>query len=435
LATTTLQPAPATAEHARPAAPPAEALRAADGTPLKRKLERTTRLSRVRAFLLVVPLLAFIVVSFLLPVGTLLWRGVSSPTFATYMPKTTAELADWDGRAVPGEAAFAALAADLVAARESRDIGKVATRVNRELSGTRSLFTRSARRADRIETGPYKAAMLEIDEDWGELELWQAMKVASWSVTPAFYLQSLDLQIEADGGIARLPEERQLHLSLFWRTLWMSGLITFLCLLLGFPVAYLLANLPLKYSNLLMIFVLLPFWTSLLVRTTSWIALLQSQGVLNDVFVAIGLAADDQRLQLIYNQVGTIIAMTHILLPFMILPLYSVMKTIPPSYLRAARSLGADQITAFRRVYVPQTVPGIGAGSLLVFILAVGYYITPALVGGQSGQLISNIIAFHMESTLNWNLAAALGGILLLGVILLYWTYNRLIGIDNIKLG
>jgi len=297
------------------------------------------------------------------------------------------------------------------------------------------LFTRSARRADRIDAGPYKAAMLEIDEDWGELELWQAMKVASWSVTPAFYLQSLDLQIEADGGIARLPEERQLHLSLFWRTLWMSGLITFLCLLLGFPVAYLLANLPLKYSNLLMIFVLLPFWTSLLVRTTSWIALLQSQGVLNDVFVALGLASDDQRLQLIYNQAGTIIAMTHILLPFMILPLYSVMKTIPPSYLRAARSLGADQITAFRRVYVPQTVPGIGAGSLLVFILAVGYYITPALVGGQSGQLISNIIAFHMESTLNWNLAAALGGILLIGVIVLYWTYNRLIGIDNIKLG
>jgi putative spermidine/putrescine transport system permease protein len=184
-----------------------------------------------------------------------------------------------------------------------------------------------------------------------------------------------------------------------------------------------------------MIFVLLPFWTSLLVRTTSWIALLQSQGVLNDVFVALGVTADDQRLQLIYNQAGTIIAMTHILLPFMILPLYSVMKTIPPSYLRAARSLGADQVTAFRRVYVPQTVPGIGAGSLLVFILAVGYYITPALVGGQSGQLISNIIAFHMESTLNWNLAAALGGILLVGVVLLYWTYNRLIGVDNIKLG
>ncbi len=435
MATSTLQPAPATGEHAPPRAAPSVGLVAADGTPLKRKLERTTRLARLRAFLLVVPLLAFIVVSFLLPVGTLLWRGVSSPTFATYMPQTTAVLAEWDGRELPGEPAFAALAADLVAARESRDIGKVATRVNRELSGTRSLFTRSARRADRIDAGPYKAALLEIDEDWGELELWQAMKVASWSVTPAFYLQSLDLQIEADGAIARLPEERQLHLSLFWRTLWMSGLITFLCLLLGFPVAYLLANLPLKYSNLLMIFVLLPFWTSLLVRTTSWIALLQSQGVLNDVFVALGLAADDQRLQLIYNQTGTIIAMTHILLPFMILPLYSVMKTIPPSYLRAARSLGADQLTAFRRVYVPQTVPGIGAGSLLVFILAVGYYITPALVGGQSGQLISNIIAFHMESTLNWSLAAALGGILLVGVVLLYWTYNRLIGVDNIKLG
>ncbi|MFP4125872.1 MAG: ABC transporter permease [Alphaproteobacteria bacterium] len=429
MATTTLEPT-------RRGAQPAEAaLRAADGTPLKRKLARSTRLARLRAFLLVAPLLAFIAVSFLGPVGALLWRGVSDPVFATHMPRTTAALAEWDGTGLPGESAFAALAADLVAARESREIGKVATRVNRELSGTRSLFTRSARRAERIDEGSYRAALLEIDEDWGRRELWQAMKVASWSVTPSYYLQALDLKLTADGSLAQPPENDRLHVALFWRTLWMSGLITLLCLLLGFPVAYLLATLPLKYSNLLMIFVLLPFWTSLLVRTTSWIALLQSQGVLNDLFVALGLTTDAQRLSLIYNRTGTIIAMTHILLPFMILPLYSVMKTIPPSYLRAARSLGANQLTAFRRVFLPQTVPGIGAGSLLVFILAVGYYITPALVGGQRGQLISNIIAFHMESTLNWSLAAALGGILLAGVVILYWTYNRLIGIDSIKLG
>ena len=139
--------------------------------------------------------------------------------------------------------------------------------------------------------------------------------------------------------------------------------------------------------------------------------------------------------QLIYNRTGTIIAMTHILLPFMILPLYSVMRTINPSYVRAARSLGATSWTAFRRVYFPQTLPGLGAGALLVFILAVGYYITPALVGGSSGQLISNMIAMHMTETLNWSMAAALAALLLGGVLVLYWVYDRLVGIDNLKLG
>ena len=184
-----------------------------------------------------------------------------------------------------------------------------------------------------------------------------------------------------------------------------------------------------------MILVLLPFWTSLLVRTTSWIVLLQSQGVVNDVAVASGIIDDSSRLQMIYNQTGTIIAMTHILLPFTILPLYSVMRPIDPSYVRAARSLGASSWTAFRRVYLPQTVPGIGAGALLVFILAVGYYITPALVGGSDGQLISNLIAFHMLSSFNWSLAAALATLLLAGILLLYWLYDRLVGLDNLKLG
>jgi putative spermidine/putrescine transport system permease protein len=138
---------------------------------------------------------------------------------------------------------------------------------------------------------------------------------------------------------------------------------------------------------------------------------------------------------MIYNKAGTMIAMTHILLPFMILPLYSVMKTIPPSYMRAARSMGATGFTAFRRVYFPQTLSGIGAGSILVFILSIGYYITPALVGGQTGTFITNFIAYHMQQSLNWGLAASIGSILLILVVALYLLYNRLVGIDNMKLG
>jgi len=215
----------------------------------------------------------------------------------------------------------------------------------------------------------------------------------------------------------------------------MSLMITFSCIALGYPIAWLLANLPMRKANLLLILVLLPFWTSLLVRTSAWKVMLQQQGVINDVLVWIGLVDDANRLIMINNQFGTIVAMTHILLPFMILPMYSVMQTIPPSYLRAAKSLGATNWTAFWRVYFPQSVPGIGAGSILVFILAIGYYITPEIVGGTKGVFISNRIAYHISSSLNWGLAAALGSILLAAVLVLYWAYDKIVGIDNVKLG
>jgi putative spermidine/putrescine transport system permease protein len=205
--------------------------------------------------------------------------------------------------------------------------------------------------------------------------------------------------------------------------------------MLGYPVAWILANLPSRQANLLLILVLLPFWTSLLVRTSAWKVMLQNQGVINDTLVWLGLVATDDRLALINNQTGTIIAMTHILLPFMILPLYSVMQTIQPTYLRAAKSLGATNWTAFWRVYFPQSIPGIGAGSILVFILAIGYYITPEIVGGTSGTFISNRIAFHISSSLNWGLGAALGAILLVAVLVLYYAYDKIVGIDNVKLG
>lgn len=409
-------------------------LTAADGTPLKKKLAQAMFRSKVRATGLVMPLLAFVLISFVIPILALMWQGVYNDTFEGLMPNLTAELKAWDGVSEPTEEMFALLAADLEQNREDRTIGKVASRVNQELSGTRSLFTSTARKVKKAKA-PYKESLIKIKKDWGDLEVWQAMKLTNESLTPGYYATSLDSRYTVDQGFVAEDEKRQIYVKLFMRTLFISGSVMLLCLLLGYPVAYLLATLPLRYSNLLMIMVLLPFWTSLLVRTTAWIAILQSQGVVNDLLVWVGITADDSRFSLIYNMTGTIIAMTHILLPFMILPLYSVMKTIPPSYMRAARSLGATPTLAFIKVYMPQTVPGIGAGGLLVFILAIGYYITPALVGGQDGQLISNMIAYHMQKSLNWSLAAALGGILLAGVLLLYWAYDRIIGIDNMKLG
>ncbi len=409
-------------------------LTTADGKPLKAALAAAQAKAKRRAFLLVLPLLAFILVSFVFPIGQLLKRSVYNPAFSENMPALVQWFKDTPDDAPIDETAYAALASDLKLLRANKTAGIVGTRVNYDLPGTRSLFTKSARKSKKLKP-PYREALLAIDKDWADPLLWRVMRTASSPVTASFYLAALDRTRDENGDIVRVKEERRVYVKLFKRTLFLSALITFTTLILGFPVAHLLATLPLRYSNLLMIFVLLPFWTSLLVRTTSWIVLLQSQGVVNDLLVATGILNDENRIQMIYNQTGTIVAMTHILLPFMILPLYSVMRPIDPSYVRAARSLGASSWTAFRRIYLPQTVPGIGAGALLVFILAVGYYITPALVGGSTGQLISNLIAFHMQKSLNWSLAAALASLLLGGVLILYWLYDRLVGIDNLKLG
>ncbi len=407
---------------------------AADGTPLKKKLAQALFRSRLRAVSLATPLLAFVMASFVVPIFALMWQGVYNDRFSTYTPNLTEQLNKWDGLEEPDESLFMALVEDLKQARKDRTIGRIATRVNQEFPGTRSLFTSTARKAKKLKA-PFKKSVIKTNKKWANIEVWRAMKITSQDLTPSFYATALDGRYTVDKGFVKQNENRQIYVKLFWRTFMISATVMALCLMLGYPVAYLLATLPLRSSNLLMIMVLLPFWTSLLVRTTAWIAILQSQGVINDLLVVVGITGDDSRFSLIYNMTGTIIAMTHILLPFMILPLYSVMKTIPPSYMRAARSLGATPTMAFIKVYVPQTIPGVGAGGLLVFILAIGYYITPALVGGQDGQLISNMIAYHMQKSLNWSLAAALGGILLAGVLLLYWIYDRVIGIDNMKLG
>jgi len=296
------------------------------------------------------------------------------------------------------------------------------------------LLRSAAAAADGFTTPSFRAAFAEIDEDWVDVETWSVIRTFSPRLTEGYFLAAADLK-KAPEGIEQRPENERIYLKLFWRTLVMSLAITGICLLLGYPVALLLATLPLRTSNLLMILVLLPFWTSLLVRTSAWKVLLQQQGVVNDLLVWAGIVADDARLALINNQFGTIVAMTHILLPFMILPLYSVMRTIPPSYVRAALSLGASRWMAFRRVYLPLSGPGVGAGCVLVFILAIGYYITPELVGGRTGTFISNRIAYHISSSLNWGLAAALGTILLVAVLILYWVYDRVVGIDNVKLG
>lgn len=412
---------------------------AADGTPLKRSLAKALRMQKLRALMLIAPLLLFIFLTFILPVGDMLFRSVENKIVSNTLPNTVVALADWDadGGELPSEAVYQALAVDLKAAAIAKIHTKLGSRLNYENPGISSLFRKAGRKVKKWDTendGPYKEKFLDLHEGWGDLENWRTIQTYSSVLTSGYYLNAVDMRVGPDGPEAR-PEDERIYLQLFGRTLFMSLMITFSCIILGYPVAWILANLPARTANLLMILVLLPFWTSLLVRTSAWKILLQQQGVINDILVWLHIVSDDGRLVMINNQLGTIIAMTHILLPFMILPMYSVMQTIQPTYLRAAKSLGATNWTAFWRVYFPQSVPGIGAGSILVFILAIGYYITPALVGGTTGTFISNRIAFHISSSLNWGLAAALGAILLAVVLLLYWAYDKIVGIDNVKLG
>ena len=418
---------------------PNSILLSADGTPLKKSLSRSLRQQKIRALLLISPLLIFILVAFIMPIVSMLSRSVENDLVSNTLPATVSAIQSWDALSgeLPDELVYKAFAQDIQNAAKAKVHTKVALRLNYEKSGIASLFKKTARKAKKwdIETdGPFKEKLIKVHKGWGEVEVWQTIKTHSPRYTSGYFLNAIDMRKTAEGADFQ-PEDKTILIKLFQRTLVMSLIITFSCILLGYPVAWLLANLPMRQANLLMILVLLPFWTSLLVRTSAWKVMLQQQGVINDILVRLSLVSDDARLIMINNEIGTIVAMTHILLPFMILPMYSVMQTIPPSYLRAAKSLGATNWTAFWRVYFPQSIPGIGAGSILVFILAIGYYITPEIVGGTKGVFISNRIAYHILKSLNWGLAAALGTILLVAVLILYWTYDKIVGIDNVKLG
>lgn len=395
------------------------------------------RKKRLAAFLFVVPLLLFIIVTFVAPIGSMLWRSVYHPTVAELIPLTLAELERWDDhKQLPDDRTLSVFVSELHALDKQRLSGKLSEEFNRAFTGMSSVVKSTARRIGRMDAEALSSqgveTLLESHRNWSRPELWYAIERAGKVYTYDYYLTALDLELHPDDGV-QVRQDTQIYLQLYSKTLNMALVITLLCALLGYPLAYYLAGLPSNRANLVLVLVLLPFWTSLLVRTTSWIALLQTNGVINSTLMGIGLIS--QPFEMLYTSFATVVAMTHILLPFMILPLYSVMRGIDPSYMRAALSLGDKPIPAFVRIYFPMTLPGLSAGALLVFIISVGYYITPALVGGTDGQMISNIIAFHMQRSNNWELAAALGSLLLGLILLLYWVYDRFVGASNIKLG
>lgn len=400
---------------------------------VRHAVRKADRPARRAAFSLAVPLLLFLALVFVVPIGMLLTTAVGNPETRSVLPATVAALQGWSGQGAPDEPVFEAFAQDLARANKERTAALLGKRLNYAISGMRSRVMAAARLSAGLKQGPFKDKILAADAAWGDAATWATIKREGRRLTPFYLLEALDLQQNPDGAIVRSPPDQRIFLSILGRTLFIAATVTLLTLVLGYPVAYALTLAPPVLAAVMMLCILLPLWTSLLVRTTAWVVLLQSNGVINDALLTLGLTS--QRLQLIFTRFGTITAMTHIQLPFTILPIASVMRTIPVAHMRAARSLGAPPGAAFWRVYMPQTLPGVMAGCLITFILSLGYYITPALVGGPNDQMVSNFISTYINSELNWGLASALGVVLLAVTLGIYGVFLRVVGADKLRLG
>lgn len=381
---------------------------------------------------LVAPLLLFLLAVFVTPIAGVLFRSVEDTQLSTVMPRSAAIAREWDGSEPIPDGLVRALVSEMATAHEAKTLPLVAKRLNSSIAGYRSLLLATARELATLDERDLLGGLVKIDPRWKERRYWSAIKQAAGPLTAQYLLATIDRELDPDGAIVAAPKQNAVYLTLLQRTLWISGSVTLICLILGYPIAYLLATTPPRYSNLLLVLLLIPFWTSLLVRTTAWMVLLQNEGLINDLGILLGLW--DKPLALIRNRIGVYIAMTHVLLPFMVLPIYSVMRGISPTYMRAASSLGASPVRSFFRVYVPLTVPGVGAGVLLVFIMALGYYVTPALVGAPDDQMLSYFIAFYANTAVNWGMAAALGLMLMACVAIFFSIYQRFVGIDKLRL-
>ncbi|ANH07212.1 MULTISPECIES: ABC transporter permease [Shinella] len=375
-----------------------------------------------RSLLLLAPLLLFLVGFFVWPLISMMSQAVSDPAVLRLLPRSAAVLADWDRASPPTMPMQAALIEDLKAVDDDQALGDMVRRLNSARSGFRTLMAKTT--SALADTANPPADLVSIDQRWERPEFWLAIADALSPYTDRNLLAAVDLGRNAAGSIEHLPADQSVNRVILVRTFWIAALVTFACACIGFPYAIIAASLTGWKRDLMLGAVLLPLWTSLLVRTAAWFILLQEQGLINDLLRWLRII--DAPLPLIFNRTGVIIAMTHVLLPFMVLPIYSVLITIPKNLMPAAASLGAPPWRAFLRVLLPLSLRGVASGSLLVFISAIGYYITPALIGGPGDQMISSIIAFYATGSANWGMAGALGVVLLVATLLLYSVYARL---------
>ncbi|RUM05235.1 ABC transporter permease [Rhizobium chutanense] len=375
----------------------------------------------IGTFALVLPLTLFLAVFFLWPLLTVLEQAVSDPVVSQNLPRTTAAVSAWNRNSEPSDEMQIALVEDLKSIDDDQNLGEVVRRLNSAQPGFRTLMRKTVA-AVKDSAEPMKLG--EVDARWNDLAFWRAIAEATYPYTDRNLLAAVDLQHDASGAIVRMPDGDSANRAILLRTFTVAAVVTLATCLIGLPYAMLVAASSGWRRQLLLVAVLLPLWTSLLVRTAAWYILLQDKGLINSFLVSLGLFSDP--LPLLFNRTGVIIAMTHVLLPFMVLPIYSVLIAIPRNLMPAAASLGARPIRAFLQILLPLTLRGIASGGLLVFMAALGYYITPALIGGPKDQMISSVIAFYATGSANWGMAGALGIVLLAATIVLYGVYGRL---------
>ena len=375
-----------------------------------------------RSLFLLAPLMLFLIGFFVWPLFSMMSQSVSDPAVLRLLPRSAEVLADWDRTSPPTAEMQAAVIEDLKAVDDDQALGDMVRRLNSARSGFRTLMGKTMSAIGDGANPP--PDLVSIDKRWERPEFWLAIADALSPYTDRNLLAAVDLGRNAAGEIEQLPADESVNRVILLRTFGIAALVTFACACIGYPYAIIAASLSGWKRDLMLAAVLLPLWTSLLVRTAAWFIILQEKGLINDLLLTLGII--DSPLALIFNRTGVIIAMTHVLLPFMVLPIYSVLITIPKNLMPAAASLGAHPLRAFLRVLLPLSLRGVASGGLLVFISAIGYYITPALIGGPGDQMISSIIAFYATGSANWGMAGALGVILLVATLLLYSVYARL---------
>jgi putative spermidine/putrescine transport system permease protein len=384
-------------------------------------MQRPALRQRLTAVLLLAPLLAFMLSFFVAPLVTMMKSAVSDPVATEALPRTAAALAGWDRANVPPAPAQSAFAADIRALRNDEQFGDLVRRLNSTQSGFRSLLGKTRRALD----GTGAVDLAAIDPRWSETSWWVTIADAVASPwTDKNLLAAVDLERNVAGNIAAMPEGASANRLIMIRTFVTAALVTLACILIGLPYAMVAASVEGWRRQILLGAVLLPLWTSLLVRTAAWYIVLQDNGLINAALKGLGLTSTP--IPLMFNRLGVIIAMTHVLLPFMVLPIFSVLIAIPRNLMPAAASLGAHPLRAFLHVLLPLSMRGVVSGALLVFMAALGYYITPALIGGANDQMISSVIAYYATAAANWGMAGALGLVLLAMTILLYAVYIRL---------
>jgi putative spermidine/putrescine transport system permease protein len=390
--------------------------------------------NRLKLFVFALPALALVLVAFVWPISLALMKSAENSELRQALPHVAAQLRAWDGSGLPPESSQGALANDLVLAAAGRRLGLASRRLNMEIPGFSALLQKTARDLQQpTSTSHIDDRLRQIDARWGEPRYWLGLQRASWFVTDLYFLTAIDLRRDDTGAVVPAPEDRRLYVEVILRSLSVALTVTIAALILAYPMSYLFASLRPMLAAALLLLVLLPFWTSTLVRTAAWLVLLQREGLVNSTLLGVGLIGAP--LPLIFNRFGVVIALTQVLLPYMVLTLYSVMRGIDGRYVRAAHSLGASPWQAFTRIYLPLTVSGVGAGCLLVFILAIGSYVTPALIGGRHDQMLSYYIAFNINQTVNWGLSAALSVMLVAVVFALYVMYGRIAGLGRVRAG